>query len=49
MTSESTRSDDNDFLGTGLSALRATARANISGVHSGASPSRTFDASRCFL
>src|ERR1700674_4813701 len=42
------RSERSAFFGTGFKPLRATARANISGVHSGASPSRTTSASIIF-
>src|ERR1700731_4441563 len=48
MTSESIRSERSAFFGTGFKPLRATARANISGVHSGASPSRTMSVSIIF-
>src|SRR5262244_3453146 len=44
-TSESMRSESSAFFGTGFRPFLATARANISGVHSGASASRTMSAS----
>src|SRR5215469_15086579 len=45
ITSESIRSESSAFFGTGFRPFRATARANSSGVHSGASASRTMSAS----
>src|ERR1700758_3287926 len=42
------RNERSAFLGTGFKPLRATARANISGVHSGASPSGTMSVSIIF-
>src|SRR6201997_2474996 len=42
------RNESSAFFGTGFKPLRATARANISGVHSGASPSRTMSVSIIF-
>ena len=48
ITSESIRSDRSAFFGTVFKPLRATARANISGVHSGASLLRTMSASIIF-
>jgi len=39
------RRDNSVFFGTGFNPLRATARANVWGVHGGASASRTMPAS----
>src|ERR1700751_751049 len=42
------RKERSAFFGTGFKPWRATAGANISGVHSGASPSRTISVSIIF-